>query len=381
MKRLALPIAALGAALLAASAAGQSDVAALEAAKARAAAASSRAEMLRQEAASAKAAADRIVARRAALAAEIDRANAEIAAARARIAIIARRQRAQAGLLGAASAPLLRLNALLQSMTRQPVSLLLAQPGDRRDYVHLRATMAAIEPVVGARTAALRQQIALQRELSAQERLAVRSLAAARTSLAERRRALAGLEKDSRGKALALGADAAIEFERAIGEGERARDLVERIDTERESGQIAALLASYDGPRPRGDAGSRRTAPTTAYRLPADGRVVTGFGELSPTGYRERGIRLRVADNAVLAAPADGMVTFAGRYRSYGNIVIIEHGGGWTSLITNVERLGVEKGVRVRQGSEIGAAGSGQPEILVELRRNGRVMDIAALLG
>ena len=104
--------------LLSAAAAGQSDVAALRAAKERAAAASERSEFLRQEAASAEATADRFVARRAALAAEIDTANAEIAAARARIAIISRRQKEHAALLGGASAPLMRLNALLQSMTR-----------------------------------------------------------------------------------------------------------------------------------------------------------------------------------------------------------------------------------------------------------------------
>ena len=368
-------------AMLSAAAAGQSDVAALRAAKQRAAAASARSEFLRQEAASAEATADRFVARRAALAAEIDTANAEIAAARARITIIARRQKEQAALLGGASAPLMRLNALLQSMTRQPVSLLLAQPGDRRDYIHLRATMSAIEPVVARRTAALRQQMALQRELGVQERTAIRSLAVARTSLNERRQSLVALESGTRGRALSLNAGAALEFERAIGEGERARDLVERIDADRESGQIAALLATYDGPSPRRSGTMSPKPRQTAYILPVRGQIVSGFGELNPTGYRERGLRLSVAENAALVAPADGIVTFAGRYRSFGNIIIIEHGGGWSSLITNIERLGVEKGARVRQGSNIGQAGSEEPEIMVELRRNGRIVDIAALIG
>jgi len=125
--------------LLAASAAGQSDVEALREAKARAAAAEARSETLRQEAANAEATVDRLLARRAAIGAEIDAANAQMATARARIAVITRRQQAQAALLGEAYAPMLRLNALLQNMTRQPVSLLLARPGDRRDYVRLRS--------------------------------------------------------------------------------------------------------------------------------------------------------------------------------------------------------------------------------------------------
>lgn len=367
--------------LLAASAAGQSDVEALREAKARAAAAEARSEVLRQEAANAEATADRLVARRAALAAEIDAANAQIATANARIAIIKRRQRAQAALLGEAYAPMLRLNALLQNMTRQPTSLLLARPGDRRDYVRLRAAMASIEPVISNRTAALRSQMALQRELQKQENTAIRSLRKARTELAGRRKALAALENDSRGKALSLNADAALEFERAIGQGERARDLVERIDAERESGQVAARLAEYAGPIPRLGRVMPKAASNSAFVLPVSGRVVSGFGELNPTGYRERGIRLAVDPEARIIAPAGGKVTFAGRYRSFGNIVIIEHGNGWASLVTGIERLGVEAGTAVRQGTVIGNAARVDAEITVELRRNGRVIDIAALLG
>lgn len=366
--------------MLAASAAGQSDVDALREAKRRAAAAEARSEILRQEAANAEATADRLVARRAALGAEIDAANAQIATARARIAVISRRQRAQAVLLGEASAPLLRLNALLQNMTRQPVALLLARPGDRRDYVHLRATMAAIEPVIAARTAALRDQMAMQRELRTQERVAIGALGQARLNLASRSKALVALESTSRGKAFGLNAEAAIEFERAIGQAEHARDLVERIDADRESGQIAADLAAYAGPQPRPGGAQPRSAAAGAFMLPVAGRVVSGFGELNPTGYRERGIRLAVAPRARIIAPAAGKVTFAGRYRSFGNIVIIEHGNGWATLLTGIERLGVVAGAQVRQGALIGNAGAEDPEIMVELRRNGRVIDLAALL-
>lgn len=366
--------------MLAASAAGQSDVDALREAKRRAAAAEARSEILRQEAANAEATADRLVARRAALGAEIDAANAQIATARARIAVISRRQRAQAVLLGEASAPLLRLNALLQNMTRQPVALLLARPGDRRDYVHLRATMAAIEPVIAARTAALRDQMAMQRELRTQERVAIGALGQARLNLASRSKALVALESTSRGKAFGLNAEAAIEFERAIGQAEHARDLVERIDADRESGQIAADLAVFAGPQPRPGGAQPRSAAAGAFMLPVAGRVVSGFGELNPTGYRERGIRLAVAPRARIIAPAAGKVTFAGRYRSFGNIVIIEHGNGWATLLTGIERLGVEAGAQVRQGALIGNAGAEDPEIMVELRRNGRVIDLAALL-
>ena len=355
-------------------------VTALRDAKTRAALAEQRAEMLRQEASNAERAADRVVAQRAALGAEVDAANAQIATAHARMAVIAGRQRAQRAQLGQASLPLLRLNALLHRMASQPTLSMLFSPGSRRDYIHLRATMAGIEPVIAQRTAGLRRQIAAQQELRGQEIIAVGALAQARQALSTRGKALASLENANRDKAANLTGDAAIEFERAIGQGERARDLVEQIDETRETNQNAASLASLDGPvfadRPAISDGA-----AGAYILPAPGRLLSGTGELNPTGYRERGLLVEVAPRAMLSAPADGTVTFAGRYRSFGNIVIIEHGGGWTSLVAYMDELGVEKGAKVDQGDVIGRASSTNPQIMVELRRNGRIIDIAALIG
>jgi murein hydrolase activator len=367
------------AATLSAQSGGDPDVAALRNAKARATAAERRSETLRQEASNAEGTADRLLAQRASMAADIDAANAQIAAARARIAIIATQQRKQAAALGEASEPLLRLNALLQKMTAQPTALMLSQPGDRRDYVHLRATMAAIEPTIAQRTAALRRQIAAQRELRAQELVAIQSLETATKDLAKRRTALAALESDNRDRATMLGADAALEYERAIGQGERARDLVERIDANRDSAENAAALAELGAPPVR-KGGQENTARSGAYILPARGRIIAGFGELNPTGYRERGIRLAVAPTARIVAPAAGKVTYAGRYRSFGNIMIIDHGGGWTTLVTNIKQLGVARGASVSQGDLIGRAGSDAPEIMIELRRHGRTIDILALV-
>lgn len=368
-------VAAFG--LTATLSAQSSNVDALRSAKARAADAERRSEILRQEAVSAEGAADRLLAQRAALAAEIDAANAQIAAARARIAIIATEQRRQKAALGEASEPLLRLSALLQKMTRQPVAVMMTQPGDRRDYVHLRATMAAIQPAIERRTVALRRQIAAQRELRLQELVAIRSLNSASKDLAKRRTALAAMENQNRDKATMLGADAALEYERAIGQGERARDLVERIDADRDSAQNAAALAELDVPAPKGQA---KVQTSRAYILPVPGRLVSGFGELNPTGYRERGIRLAVMPSAQIVAPASGKITFAGRYRSFGNIIIIEHGGGWTTLVTNIEQLGVASGASVAQGATIGRAGADAPEIMIELRRYGRTIDVLALI-
>ena len=353
---------------------------ALRDAKARALAAERRSEMLRQEATSAESAADRIVAQRAVLSAEIAAAEAQIEAANARIAIISRRQQAQRAALGQESEPMLRLNAALQQMTSRPTALMIAQPGQREDYIHLRAVMATVQPEIIRRTEALRQQIAVQNELRAQELVALRSLSDAQTRLQGRRTALARVESEARGKAGDLSADAAIEFEQAIAQGERARDIVGRIDTQRLSGEKAAQLAALDGPSLRMDVAARSNKGNSAYRLPARGTVVSGFSELTTTGYRERGIRIAVPASSPVVAPAGGRISFSGPYRSYGQIVIIEHGNGWNTLITKLDAVQVAKGAVVGQGTVIGTSGDEEAEIGVELRKNGRVMDIAALL-
>ncbi|WP_430442645.1 murein hydrolase activator EnvC family protein [Sphingorhabdus contaminans] len=353
---------------------------ALRDAKLKAVQAERRSEMLRQEASNAASAADRIVAQRAVLSAEIAAAEAQIEAANARIAIISRRQRAQQKALGQQSEPILRLNAALQQMTGRPTALMMAQPGHREDYIHVRAVMATVQPQIVARTNALRQQIASQNELRAQELLALQTLSDARSRLTNRRAALARLEGSARGKADDFAANAAIEFERAIAQGERARDIVGRIDTERLGSVTAAELAALSGPALRLADDRQVEAQAGVYILPVQGKLVSGFNELNATGYRERGVRLSVAPGTRVVAPAAGKISFAGRYRSYGQIVILEHGKGWNSLITHLGNVRVARGDLVRQGSPLGEAGRETSEIGVELRKNGRVMDIAALL-
>jgi murein hydrolase activator len=64
-------------------------------------------------------------------------------------------------------------------------------------------------------------------------------------------------------------------------------------------------------------------------------------------------------------------VAFAGPYQGYGTIVIIEHGGGWTSLITGLTVIDTRVGRDVVAGSPLGLAGPGRPVLTFELRHAG----------
>jgi septal ring factor EnvC (AmiA/AmiB activator) len=70
-------------------------------------------------------------------------------------------------------------------------------------------------------------------------------------------------------------------------------------------------------------------------------------------------------------APGSGRVVFAGPYQGYGSIVIIEHGGGWTSLVTGLADLTARVGDQLVAGAPLGRAGTGRPVLMLELRKDG----------
>jgi septal ring factor EnvC (AmiA/AmiB activator) len=97
---------------------------------------------------------------------------------------------------------------------------------------------------------------------------------------------------------------------------------------------------------------------------------------------RARGLTFAVRPAAPVIAPATGTVRYVRPFRDYGTIVIIDHGAGWTTLITGLAGAVVVPGQRVVAGAPLGSARRGDdPQVTVELRRRGRPMDIVALLG
>jgi septal ring factor EnvC (AmiA/AmiB activator) len=348
-----------------------------------------RSDALRRQAEAASNDADRLASEAAALAARIQAAEADIKAARTRIAIVSRLQQQQRARLAEKQGPMIRLTAALQMMTRKPTALALVEPRSLDELIYMRSILSAVMPVIEQRTASLRDEVKQGEQLRLQAARANASLDESQLRLTERRRQLAGLEANERIDAAQFSDDAGIEQERALALGEEARDIVDLMDQIRESGAVREALAALDGPVLRPDQGrepsvraqSQNKDIANAYLLPVNGEIVTGLGEISDSGYRSRGLTIAVASGAQIVAPAPGRVAYAGPYRGYGNILIIEHEAGWTSLITNMATIRVAVGDQVVQGAPVGQSGSGDSSVTVELRRNGRPIDIAALIG
>lgn len=362
-------------------------------AKQQSAAAMARSALLEKQALAASSEADRLKKRSAALAARIQSAEADISAGEARVALVTRRLSAQRARLAQQQQPLLELAASLQQLSRQPPVSVLAQPGSLTDMVHARAVIDAAMPVIERRTAGARRELAALQTVRQQQAVALRALSGSKAQLAHRRDALTRLENEGRLRSRELMSSAQLEADRALGLGEKARDIVDLMDSLEADGAVRADLAQLAGPlpRPRNPESSIASAipPAAAeaeltqgaYRLPVVGRIVAGLGEVNESGVRSRGVTIAARPGGQVVAPAPGRVGFAGDYRGYGKIVIIDHGGGWVSLLTGMIALSVGVGDTLDAGAPVGRAGSDDSRITVELRRGGRPVDIVAMIG
>ncbi len=99
--------------------------------------------------------------------------------------------------------------------------------------------------------------------------------------------------------------------------------------------------------------------------MPAQGKRVLAFGEKNQFGRLSRGIVVETRHGATITSPSDGWVVYAGEFRSYGQVLIINAGGGYHILLANLARTDVEVGRFVLAGEPVGAMSSnvvGKPQ-------------------
>ncbi|UAB79601.1 peptidoglycan DD-metalloendopeptidase family protein [Erythrobacter sp. SCSIO 43205] len=357
--------------------------------------AEARAERFAAASQAAEEAAEKTAREAAALAAQIQAAEARIAVARARYSL-AQNDRAKLDKrLADRREPLVRLTGALQTTARRPLTLSALQPGSLKDLVYVRAVLASAVPEIRTRTAALRGELEKGRALERRAARALENLRISEQELQSRRTQLAALEAEQRLASREARSNAVRESERALALAEEARDLDGLVETLGEAAKLRAELAALPGPIARPDDLSASivdaspvadAAPTKAVRppgfqLPVQGRTLAGFGEMRASGLRSKGISLAPAPNAQVVAPSAGRVAFAGPYRGFGRIIIIEHPGGWTSLVTGLARTEVEVGDEIIGGAPLGVASGGDEPIALELRRDGEPVNPLNYLG
>ena len=158
-----------------------------------------------------------------------------------------------------------------------------------------------------------------------------------------------------------------------------AKDLRELLD------KLAAAQAQAPAPVMRPTA--IRAFPTLPGSLvqPVVGSIHDEFGTPdAAAGSTGKGIEIETRADAAVVAPFDGQILFQGPFRSYGEILIIQHAGGYHSLLAGLARSDATVGQWVLAGEPVGVMGQskdGNPKLYMELRRDGRPIDPAPWLG
>ena len=286
-----------------------------------------------------------------------------------RLADLTRAEAEKAAALERQWATLTTTLGALERLGRLPPGALIAAPATLTDTIRTNLLLGAAVAALDGKARGLREQLdslADLRRTIASERT---EMAAASTDLAaERRRLDRLLERKSalQRTTLKQRREAEQRVARLAAEAGNLRELMEKLAT-----SAAAALAA---PAPaRSFAATRGT-----LGLPVRGRLVGLFGQTNESGGRRNGIAIETRAGAWVVTPFDGRVVFAGPFRGYGQLLIIEHGEGYHTILAGVARIDSVLGQWLLAGEPVGVMGPGSngiPTLYIELRRNGAAIN------
>ena len=298
--------------------------------------------------------------------------------------------------------------AALQRMGRRPPPAILVRPEDALASVRSAILLGAVVPDL--RNAAEKLASDLHQLLSLKAEMATEHdrMEADATSLAEERTRVNLLLEEKRKQRELSVAELSEQESRAAALANQAtslKDLIARMESE----VAAAATASAEADKSTADlkaSGRPSSAPTSLGRadrlvptvafanargllpLPVNGSIVKDFGQNDGLGAKTQGISLATRAGAEVSAPSDGWVVYAGPFRSYGQLLIINAGGGYHVLLAGMERIDVQLGQFVLAGepvavmasqrlASVGAVpiGTTQPVLYIEFRKDGTSID------
>jgi septal ring factor EnvC (AmiA/AmiB activator) len=293
--------------------------------------------------------------------------------------------------------------AALQRMGRRPLPAVLVQPKDMLVAVRTAMLLGAVVPDLRGETEALAtdlgELVRLKQAIAADSH-ALKGEVADLTGEQERLAALTAARQEQLAQAQQ---GITSERERAAelaAQARSLRELIERMEREIAAAQRKAA-ESKRAPETRerfAAAAFRdpaRLAPKIPFSearglvpLPVGGDVVRAFGAPDGYGGTTRGISITTRPKAVVSSPADGWVVFAGPFRSFGRLLIINAGSGYYLLLAGMDHISVEVGQFVLAGEPVatmgeassvspaaGAIETNDPVLYVEFRKDGGSID------
>jgi septal ring factor EnvC (AmiA/AmiB activator) len=305
--------------------------------------------------------------------------------------------------LHARRAIIAELLAALQRLGHRPPPALLVRPEDALKAVRTAIMLGAVLPEMRleaeALVADLSELVQVRRQIDEQRAKLNHDVA----SLSDEQQRMTGLIEQRQKRQVEIEKEMADERARAATLARQAgnlKDLIAKLDQNAAAAQRAAKSALQkgepppDGPNNAAVVRDARLGPAIAFAatkgtlsLPVSGVKVRDFGAPDAGGGSVKGVSINTRLGAQVTAPCDGWVVYAGPFRSYGQLLILNAGGGYHVLLAGMERISVDLGQFVLTGEPIAAMGggpqasapaahSGSPTTLyVEFRKDGTPVD------
>lgn len=298
--------------------------------------------------------------------------------------------------------------AALQRMGRRPPPAVLVRPEDMLEAVRASIMLGAVLPELRGEAEVLATDLAELVRLKEAITTDRTTLNGELTALNREQGRLAAL-MDARQSRIA-------EVERHVGaERQKAEELAQKAGTlkelvDRMEAEISGAQRAVEEARKAAEAQQRETREKfaqLAFRDPArlapkipfseakgllprpvSGDTTLEFGAPDGYGGTTRGISITTRQKASVVSPADGWVSFAGPFRSYGRLLIINAGGGYYILLAGMDHINVDVGQFVLAGEPVATMGEAplmsligaaieknNPVLYVEFRKDGGSID------
>lgn len=302
----------------------------------------------------------------------------------------------QKAVLGAQQEKMASLLGALERLSMMPPEALLASPTTPIDKVRSSMLLQSAIPALKQRAERVSKELSylvkLQKEVAEkqqetkekQARLKVRQ-DEIQQLVAQRETLYAKVEQDR--------SDVDLQVAQLASRAQNLKDLMDQVEAQRRVSEARekmlkkrALLAAEKEAHEKALAAQKQREARLKdmarlkgkWRFPVTGVIKTHFGDSDRYGSQRQGIIITPRSKAIVVAPSNGTVKFAGTFRGYGRIVIIEHKGGYHSLIAGLGTIETEVGHSVLVGEPVGSVSTFdkvKPEIYYELRRNGKPMN------
>jgi septal ring factor EnvC (AmiA/AmiB activator) len=339
------------------------------------------------------------------IATQVRNVEARIGEAEARLPPLDARDQQIRGSLDSRRAEIVEVLAALQRAGRRMPPALLVRPEDALESLRTALLLGSVVPELRARAARLSadltELVTLRKAIAAERD----QLAADRDKLRDDQIRLAAFVDERQRRQSSIEKDIETEGARAIALSRQAdslQGLIARMEQDLKTAAKAAEAASLQGapanlngkPNLGGLKDRSRQSPAVAFAsakgllaLPVNGVKIREFGGSDGSGGVQKGISLAARAGAQVTTPCDGWVVYAGPFRSYGQLLILNAGGGYHVLIAGMERISVNIGQFVLTGEPVATMGStsqvasilatnaSQPVLYVEFRKDGTPID------